>query len=340
MVTIGRSTTFTSVSERRLASEPVDLVLRDGLLRLREYALHIDPPRTVDHAWVSHAHRDHTGWHRLTLCTPTTADILQQLGFSTLAQPLDLLRPITLGPYRIQLAEAGHIAGAAQLVVECAGRKSVYTGDLGRPGMLTTPPPLAVPCDELFIDATYGSPESRFPTPDTARAQLLAEVDAAHTTGLHAIVFANPLGRAQEVMATLQGAGLTVSSTPHVVALTRAAGFGQMAAAVRPYTGRPPKGTVTVLPIQSTELAQRYSRVRTIAVTGMQTDKAAPLFRADATVPLVDHADFDGLLAHVASCRPRRVWTLFTHAEVFASVLREQGLDATALKEPDQLALF
>jgi hypothetical protein len=95
-----------------------------------------------------------------------------------------------------------------------------------------------------------------------------------------------------------------------------------------------------VLPIQSTELAQRYSRVRTIAVTGMQTDKAAPLFRADATVPLVDHADFDGLLAHVASCRPRRVWTLFTHAEVFASVLREQGLDATALKEPDQLALF
>jgi hypothetical protein len=54
----------------------------------------------------------------------------------------------------------------------------------------------------------------------------------------------------------------------------------------------------------------------------------------------VDHADFDALLAHVASCRPRRVWTLFTHAEVFASVLREQGLDATALKEPDQLALF
>jgi hypothetical protein len=97
---------------------------------------------------------------------------------------------------------------------------------------------------------------------------------------------------------------------------------------------------VTVLPIQSTELAQRYSRVKTIAVTGMQSERATPLFRADAIIPLVDHADFDALLAHVASCRPRRVWTLFTHAESFAAVLRERGLDASALKEPDQLALF
>lgn len=314
--------------------------MRDGLLRLREYALYLDPPKPVDHAWVSHAHRDHTGWHRLTLCTPTTANILNQLQIATLAQPLELLRPITLGPYRIHLAEAGHIAGAAQLVVECAGRKSVYTGDLGRTNMLTTPAPLVMPCDELFIDATYGSPGSTFPSAASARAHLLAEVETAHTAGLHAMVFANPLGRAQEVMATLQGAGLTVSSTPHVVALTRAAGFAPLAAAVRPYTGRPPKGTVTVLPIQSFALAQRYWGVRSIVVTGMQTNKATPLFRADAIVPLVDHADFDALLAHVASCRPRRVWTLFTHAELFASVLREQGVDAAALKEPDQLALF
>ena len=318
----------------------MDLVLRDGRLRLREYALYLDPPRPVDHAWVSHAHRDHVGAHRLTLCTPQTADLLKQLGVSTTAQPLDLLRPITLGPYRLHLAEAGHIAGAAQLVVECAGRKSVYTGDLGRADMLTTPAPLVVPCDELFVDATYGSPACTFPSGESARSRLLAEVEVAHASGLHAMVFANPLGRAQEVMATLQAAGATVSSTPHVVALTRAAGFAQMAAAVRPYTGRPPRGTVTVLPIQSAELAQRYAGVRTVVVTGMQPDRAATLFRADAVIPLVDHADFDALLAHVASCRPRRVWTLFTHAEVFASVLREQGLDATALKEPDQLALF
>ena len=59
----------------------------------------------------------------------------------------------------------------------------------------------------------------------------------------------------------------------------------------------------------------------------------------DAAFPLSDHADFPDLLAFVRQVGARRVFTLHGFATDFAATLRERGMDARALGEPEQLTL-
>lgn len=52
---------------------------------------------------------------------------------------------------------AGHILGAAILLVEIAGKRLVFSGDLGRPDRPIVPDPSLPPaCDALIVESTYG----------------------------------------------------------------------------------------------------------------------------------------------------------------------------------------
>ena len=66
----------------------------------------------------------------------------------------------------IRLAPAGHILGAAQLVVEpVGGGRLVYTGDLNLRRRITTPAAEIVECETLVIETTFGHPRYRWPSP-------------------------------------------------------------------------------------------------------------------------------------------------------------------------------
>jgi hypothetical protein len=61
-------------------------------------------------------------------------------------------------------------------------------------------------------------------------------------------------------------------------------------------------------------------------------DAATEQKRADASFPLADQADHDGLMALVCSTGARMVHATRGDARVFAHLLRRQGLDADALE--------
>ena len=80
---------------------------------------------------------------------------------------------------------------------------------------------------------------------------------------------------------------------------------------------------------------------RTALLSGWALDGPSTPARlgCDAAFALSDHCDFDELLTFVERSRARRVLTLHGFADELATQLRRRGLDASALRSTEQLAL-
>lgn len=113
------------------------------------------------------------------------------------------------------LFRAGHILGAASVLLEVGGRRILFSGDLGRPDdVLMCPPDAAVAADMVLIESTYG--DRRHPS-----ASLLDELAGALTRvaarGGVAVVPVFAVGRAQTLLhaiAQLKAQGALPASLP------------------------------------------------------------------------------------------------------------------------------
>ncbi len=65
--------------------------------------------------------------------------------------------PIEVGPFRIELYDAGHILGSAIIHIEAEGKTIVFSGDLGNvPSPLIKPTERIPAADYCLIESTYG----------------------------------------------------------------------------------------------------------------------------------------------------------------------------------------
>jgi metallo-beta-lactamase family protein len=81
------------------------------------------------------------------------------------------------------LQPAGHILGSATVLLETAGSRVVFSGDLGRPNHpLLVAPSAPPPCDALVIESTYGDRDH-----DEGGLDALAEIIVA-TVQRHGVV--------------------------------------------------------------------------------------------------------------------------------------------------------
>lgn len=72
-------------------------------------------------------------------------------------QPTELNRKIEVGPLSVRFQSAGHILGAASLLVSDGSRSILFSGDLGRPNDLLMNPPHAPPAVNWIVcESTYG----------------------------------------------------------------------------------------------------------------------------------------------------------------------------------------
>ena len=100
--------------------------------------------------------------------------------------------------WRATFSNAGHILGAASVLLEVGGRRILFSGDLGRPDdMLMNPPDAPPAADTVLIESTYGDREH--PAED-----LLSELGPAlarlAARGGVAVVPVFAVGRAQVVL--------------------------------------------------------------------------------------------------------------------------------------------
>ncbi len=316
--------------------------------------LHLDPRREVRRAFISHAHADHVGGRAggEVFASAETASLVAARAdeplVATAVMEWDASTELPVvsshggGTARLSIAPAGHVLGAAQLVIDHPGGRFVYTGDYQSGAGLTHTVGAPVACDQMVIESTFALPIFVFP--DRALVRAVAR------EGKLPVVLAYALGKSQEVVRALLDAKLPVvlhGAVHRVCEAYEALGvdLGIGDGRVVPYAeekkkekrGKRLEGAVLVAPPNAfaNPMIKGRTNARVAFVSGWALlDASIEQRRADAGFVLSDHADHDDLVATVRASGARVVHTTFGDAEVLAGFVSSTTVTATALAAP------
>lgn len=307
----------------------------DGIY-LRPLDLWLDPQTTKPAAWISHAHSDHArGLHGKVLATGATLSLyrIRWPEKPDVAQELRALQPGTPVEFRgarLTAFPAGHIHGAAQLLVEFAGERLVYTGDIKLRQPLCGEAAQVPECDTLIMESTFGLPIYRFLEREQAIDRMVEFARRCLAQRETPVFLGYALGRGQEIAHALGSAGIPAAlhgSIARFVPLYEQ--WGTRIEGWRPYERGQVKECALVWPPGSVgQLDQRNLRVA--AVSGWAAlHNARTRYDADELIPYSDHADFGELEELVRRSRARRVYTIHGYVAPLARLLTERlGVDA------------
>ena len=182
--------------------------------------------------------------------------------------------------WRATFSPAGHILGAASLLLEVGGHRILFSGDLGRPDdLLMNPPAIPPAADTVLIESTYGD---RLHPPEDLVAELGPALQRLAARGGVAVVPVFAVGRAQALLhaiARLKSKGVIPRSLPVFL-------DSPMAVHTTHLFSEHPDGhrlseheaqamakvaTMLVTPDQSKALAKRHGPMVILAASGMAT---------------------------------------------------------------------
>ena len=330
-----------------MADAPIPLEVRDGGIFLPEADLWLDPSRKKRLAFVSHAHGDHFAPHEESVCSPATAALVRErFRKKGVYRELDFGEVMELGDHEIELFPAGHTLGSAQILVTRKSDRAslIYTGDFKTRDGLTAEQTEVRQADTLIMETTFGLPKYEFPQLDEIRAMVLDFCRAALAGGAVPVLLGYSFGKAQEIMAMLNGADFELVIYPTVdklVGVYEAFGFE-----FPPYEvfehGIDLAGRVLVMPPMGRkhDPLVDVENLRRAMFSGWGIDPSAKYrYGVDEVFPLSDHAGYSDLMAFVGQVSPRRVLTTHGYVAEFARDLRRLGIDAWSLRGVDQLEL-
>jgi DNA ligase 1 len=312
-----------------------------GIL-LPELDLWLDPYDERETAFVSHAHSDHIGNHREVILSEITARLMAaRLPGKRVEHALPFRSPLHFRGATATLLPAGHIFGSAQIHITFRDETLLYTGDFKLRQGISAEAIEWSQADTLIMETTYGLPKYIFPPAELVIADLTKFCIESLEDSRVPVLFGYSLGKAQEILAALNGSGLRILLHPSVYKLTKL--YEEL---YRPlpeyfsYDENQTAGSVVICPPSAnrTRLVQRIKNRRTAILTGWALNPATiHRYQCDAAYPLSDHADYPELIKYVELVQPKRVFTVHGFAREFAEDLRRRGIEAWSLGEDNQL---
>jgi len=299
---------------------------------------YVDPWEAVDRAVITHAHGDHARpGSRHYLTTRKGEGVLRlRMGPEASIQALDYGEAGDMNGVRVSLHPAGHILGSAQVGMERAGEVWVVSGDYKLESDPTCTPFEPVRCHTFVTESTFGLPIYRWP----AEALVVADIHDwwrdNREAGKASVLFAYALGKAQRVLAQLDGNMgpiYTHGAVERVNAVYRAGGIGlaqTRRTADLPRTG-PWDGALIIAPpsARGSLWMRRFASASTGFVSGWMQIRGTRRRRAvDRGFVLSDHADWPGLLRAIEATGAENVWVTHGYSEVLVHWLRERGRNA------------
>jgi putative mRNA 3-end processing factor len=331
------------VTDRTLGLE-----LQGGDLCLRALGLTLDPAGSAPAAFISHAHVPGKALESgRVLASPETLAILASLGAGAGAghgEPIGWADAVELpvdpafggGTARLSIAPAGHALGAAQLVVDHAAGRLVYTGDWSGGTDATHATGVVVPCDELVTTSTFALPIFRFEPGARTLSALVEWCATKLEDGVIPLVLAQSPGPAQSIARALAERGLAVAGDDDMRRVCAA--YEALGVAIGPVRAHEPRqrgAVVLAAPGARANQLRGRGRVEVAYASGWALlDAAVEQKRADAAFVYADHADHDELVALVRGSGARRVRTTRGDARTFAHLLRGMGIEAEAIELP------
>lgn len=314
-------------------------------LCLRALGLWLDPLGPSPAAFVSHAHASSAFAGGRVVASAETMALARGLGAAAaegvaidwdgnLDWPVG--RDFGGGTARLSIAPAGHLRGAAQLVVDHPGGRFVYTGDWSAQRDSTHGPGAVVPCDELLVTSTFALPIFRFEPLDLAYDPLIDWCAARLLRGETPVVLAQTPGPAQSLAALLGSRGLRFGATDEV--RRGCAAYEALGAPLGPVESVPSaKGSARCIVIA--HAGSRPEDLRSIpracvayASPWALLDAAVEQKRAHAAFVVADHAGYDDLVAMVRGTGATAVHASRGDALEFAHLLSRDGFDADAFE--------
>jgi len=304
----------------------------------------LDPRDAKRFAFVSHAHSDHIALHDEILVSERTAGLMQtRLPGTRIEHRVPFGERRRVHDLDLTLLPAGHMFGSAQLCLFTGDDTLLYTGDFKlRPGKSAEHVKWRQ-ADTLVMETTFGRPCYRFPPAEQVINQLVTFCRETIDDSEVPVLLGYSLGKAQELLCSLDGAGLTPMLHGSVFQMTRIyEEFGQSFCKFVRYDANDVAGKVLICPPSAnrSRMLEGIPRKRVAMISGWAVDpNAIYRYQVDAAFPLSDHADYTDLLRYVELVKPERVLTLHGFAAEFARDLRERGIEAWALSEENQMEL-
>ena len=303
----------------------------------------VDPGHAVKRAIVTHAHGDHCRpGHKALLASPETARIATvRYGADAFGklEILDYGKPQRIGDVTVTLVPAGHVLGAAQVVIEAGSARAVVSGDYKRTPDPTCRPFEPVECDLFVTEATFGLPVFRHPPVEDEIGRLLASAarfpDRCHAVGAYA------LGKAQRLIAELRRAGYDRPVWLHgalaaLCDLYEELGvqLGERMAATGAAKQEMRGGIVIAPPgALNDRWARRLPDPVTVGASGwMRVRQRAKQRGVELALVISDHADWDELTATILETSAGEVWVTHGSEDALIHWCQGQGITARALR--------
>jgi len=302
----------------------------------------VDPARAVDRAIITHGHSDHARpGHAAVLATHETIEIMKtRMGPECAGafEPQALGEQRTVGGVGVRLAPAGHILGAAQVVLDWKGQRAVVSGDYKRAPDPTCPTFEVVACDVFVTEATFALPVFRHEPAEAEVERLLASIarqpERAHLVGAYG------LGKTQRVIKLARQAGYDKPIYLHgalveVCSLYQRLGvdLGELRAATTDKSENF-AGALVLCPPSAVDdrWSRRFPDPVTAFASGWMRIKGR-IRQSGVELPLVisDHADWPELLDTIVETGAEDVWVTHGREDALVYQLGLMGRKARAL---------
>lgn len=312
-------------------------------LHLAGSVLWFDAARRTDLCFLSHAHLGSASPHRKILTTPVTAALVRPRLQKARTLVCPFHRAFALGELGLMLVPAGHIAGAAQLLVEHRGERLLYTGHFTLAAQRCAPAAEILPADVLLAHAAL-APGLRLPPREEEEARLIRWVEETLSDGDIPVFSCAESGKSQEIAALLLSRGMTVRAERRILdACRRLQAVTELGlSGVRRARRVPAPGEVLLVgPSRSARARlRRTPRVRLAAASALALEPGhAEHEGLERAFALSLHADFAMLERAIAECAPRQVFLFGPAAAASAAILSGRGREVRALLPPQQLLL-
>jgi putative mRNA 3-end processing factor len=186
-----------------------------ALLELRESGLYcaagdffVDPWAPVDRAVITHAHADHARpGSRAYLTTRAGAQLLRaRVGEEPVIETAGYGERVVIGEATVSLHPAGHVLGSAQVRIERVGEVWAVSGDYKLAPDATCAPFEPLRCHTFVTESTFGLPIFRWAPEIEVMDAIQAWWRTNREAGKTSLLYAYPLGKAQRLLAGLDGA--------------------------------------------------------------------------------------------------------------------------------------